>query len=129
MRARTKLFLTVLATAIGGCCLQLYVTLSKDVLFNGIQFCTSTTMELVLGTMALFVSAVFSGFIASLIVVRDNFWPHLFISLYILGKLSMVALCAQLGGPLWFEAGLHGSLLAGLWLGWYGALKFPLAPV
>ncbi|MBO0323062.1 hypothetical protein J0X14_12210 [Muricauda sp. CAU 1633] len=129
MKLRTRIFLTALATAIGGLCLQLYVTLSKDVLFSGIQFCTSSTTDLVLGTMAMFASAVFSGFIASLIVVRDNFWPHFFITLFIIGKLSVVALCGQWGGPLWFEAGLHFSLLAGLWLGWYGAVKFPLAPV
>lgn len=129
MKLRTRIFLTALATVIGGLCLQLYTTLSKDVLFNGIQFCTSSNSDLVLGTMALFISAAFSGFIASLIVVRDNFWPHFFISLFIMGKLSMAALCAQWGGPLWFEVGLHFSLLTGLWLGWYGAEKFPLAPV
>ncbi len=129
MKLRTRIFLTTLATVIGGLCLQLYVTLSKDVLFDGIEFCTSTNTDLILGTMAMFASAVFSGFIASLIVVRDNFWPHFFISLFIVGKLSVVALCGQWGGPLWFEAGLHLSLLAGLWLGWYGAVKFPLAPI
>ncbi|MFD2098460.1 hypothetical protein [Flagellimonas iocasae] len=129
MQSRTRIFLTVLATAIGGCCLQLYVTLSKDVLFNGIQFCTSSNQDLVLGTVAMFLSATFAGFISSLIVVRDNFWPHFFISLFIIGKLSVAALCAPWGGPLWFEIGLHSSLLAGLWLGWYSAEKFPLAPV
>lgn len=129
MKLRTRIFLTVLATVIGGLSLQLYTTLSKDVLFNGIQFCTSSNSDLALGTMALFISATFSGFLASLIVVRDNFWPHFFISLFIVGKLSVVALCGQWGGPFWFEAGLHLSLLAGLWLGWYGAVKFPLAPV
>ncbi|MEW2922212.1 hypothetical protein AB1A65_12125 [Muricauda sp. ANG21] len=118
-----------MATVIGGCCLQLYVTLSKDVLFNGIQFCSSSSSDLVLGTMALFASAIFSGFIASLIVVRDNFWPHLFISLGIIAKFLLVALCGLWSGPFWFEVGLHCSLLAGLWLGWYGAAKFPLAPV
>jgi len=129
MKLRTRVFLTALATVIGGLCLLLYATLSKDVLFNGIQFCTSSNTELVMGTMAMFASAVFSGFIASLIVVRDNFLPHFFISLFIIGKLSVVALCGQWGGPLWFEAGLHFSLLAGLWLGCYCANKFPLAPI
>ncbi|MER3373196.1 MAG: hypothetical protein RIM83_01005 [Allomuricauda sp.] len=129
MKSRSRIFLTVLATVIGGLCLQLYATLSKDVLFNGIEFCTSSNFDLVLGTVAMLISAIFSGFIASLIVVRDNNWPHFLISLFVIGKLSVVALCAQWGGPLWFEAGLHLSLLAGLWLGWYGANKFPLAPI
>ncbi|MDC6363198.1 MULTISPECIES: hypothetical protein [Flavobacteriaceae] len=129
MKTRTRLFLTVLATVIGGLCLSLYTTLSQDILFDGMSFCSSSTLDLTLGTLAMFTSAVLTGFISSLIVVRDNLWPHFIISLFIVGKLSMVALCGQWGGPLWFESGVHLSLLGGLWLGCYGAIKFPLAPV
>lgn len=129
MKPRTRIFLTVLATVIGGLSLILYTTLSQEVLFNGISLCTSSNEELIMGTLAMFASSVLSGFIASLVVVRDNSWPHFLLSGFIVIKLSLVALCGQWGGPMWFESGLHLSLVGGLWLGCYGANKFPLAPI
>ncbi|WP_136465680.1 hypothetical protein [Flagellimonas onchidii] len=129
MSSRTRVLLTVTATIIGGLSLILYTTLSQEILLDGLSFCTSTNTELMIGGLATFVSAVVAGFLASLIVVRDNYWPHFAISLFILGKMSFAVLCGQWSGPFWFESGLHLSLLAGLWLGYYGANKFPLAPV
>ena len=129
MKSRTRILLTVLATVIGTLSLVLYTTLSQKVIFKGLSFCTSTNSELAIGGMATFGSAVVSGFIASLIVVRDNYWPHLLISLFILAKMSVLALCGHWSGPMWFESGLHLSLLGGVWLGSYGANKFPLAPI
>lgn len=128
MNPRTRVFLTVLATIIGGLSLTLYTTISEDILFDNLSFCTSSSQDLVLGSMSLFTSAILAGFIATLIVVKDNFLPHFFISMFIIGKMSFAAMCGQWHGPLWFETGMNLSLIGGIWLGRYGAVKFPLAP-
>ncbi len=128
MNPRTRIYLTMLATLIGGLSLVLYTTITESILFNNLNFCTSSISDLTLGSATLFTSAVIAGFIATLIVVKDNFVPHIFISLFVIGKLCFAAICGQWHGPLWFETGLHLSLIAGLWLGRYGAVKFPLAP-
>ncbi len=129
MNPRTRVLLTGAATIIGGLCLVLYTTLSQDIIFDGLSFCTSSNLDLVFGGMATFVSAVLAGFIAALIVVRDNFWPHVLISLFIVGKMSFAVLCGEWSGPVWFDSSMNLSLLLGLWLGCYGAVKFPLAPI
>ncbi|WP_420601970.1 hypothetical protein [Flagellimonas sp.] len=129
MNSRIRALLTILATVIGGLSLVLYTTLSQDIIFDGLSYCTSSSSDLAFGGLATFASAVLAGFIASLIVVRDNHWPHFFISLFIVGKMSFAVLCGQWSGPIWFETGMNLSLLAGLWIGCYGAVKFPLAPV
>jgi hypothetical protein len=128
MNSRTRVFLTVMATIIGGLSLMLYTTISKDILFDNLSFCTSSSQELVLGSMSLFTSAILAGFISTLIVVKDNFLPHFFISLFIVAKMSFAGICDPWHGPLWFETGLNLSLIGGIWLGRYGAVKFPLAP-
>ncbi|MEZ4811857.1 MAG: hypothetical protein R2819_15985 [Allomuricauda sp.] len=129
MKSRTRILLTVLATVIGGLSLVLYTTLSRDIIFRGLSFCTSSNTDLIFGSLATFTSSTVAGFIAALIVVRDNYWPHFLISLFIIGKMFFAVVCDQWSGPMLFESGLQLSLLAGLWLGRYGANKFPLAPV
>ncbi|MGW9686444.1 hypothetical protein [Flagellimonas sp. 2504JD1-5] len=129
MSSRTRILLTVTATIIGGLSLMLYTTLSQQILLDNLSFCTSYSTELFFGGLATFASAVVAGFLASLIVVRDNYWPHFAISLFIVGKMSFAVLCGQWSGPFWFESGLHLSLLAGIWIGYHGANKFPLAPI
>lgn len=129
MNSRTRVFLTVLSTLVGGLSLVLYTTISQDILFKGLSFCTSSIQELVFGSTAFFLSSVVAGFISTLIVVKDNFLPLFFISLYVVAKFFVFTTCGQWHGPLWFETGLNLSHLGGLWLGCYGAVKFPLAPM
>lgn len=127
MNSQRRVFLTLLATVIGGLSLILYTTISQDILFENLSFCTSSNQELLLGGLSLFTSAILAGFIATLIVVKDNFLPHFLISLFIIGKMSITA-CGYWHGPHWFETGLHLTLIGGLWFGRFGAIKFPLAP-
>ncbi|MEM9078848.1 MAG: hypothetical protein AAGC43_17540 [Bacteroidota bacterium] len=129
MSPKNRVLLTATATVIGTLSLVLYTTLSRDVLFNNVSYCTSTSGTLLLSGMAVLLSSVVSGFLASLIVVRDNTWPHVLISFFIVGKMCFVVLCGEWSGPFWFETGQHLSLLAGLWIGSFWASKFPLAPM
>ena len=129
MARRTKLVLTVMATVIGGLSLLLFTTLAKDIFFANVNFCSSSVGALTLKTMAIFSAGIVAGFMSSLIVVRDNLLPHLVISGLVILKMCFVVSCGQMGNPVWFDTLLDFSLIPGLWLGCYGAIKFPLAPI
>ncbi|WP_222984315.1 hypothetical protein [Flagellimonas meishanensis] len=129
MTSRTRILLSVLATLVGGLALILYNTLSRDIIFNGLNLCSSSDVELFMAGLSTFASASIAGFIASLIVIRDNVWPHFLISLFIVAKMSFILVHLPSNGPIWFESALQLSLLVGLWFGRYCAHKFPLAPV
>lgn len=129
MNARIRVLLTVTSTLVGILSLILYTTISTEILFDKVSYCTSSVGTLWLSAMAVLLSSVVSGFLASLIVIRDNVLPHVFISLFIVGKMSFVAHCGAWSGPFWFETAQHLSLLVGVWIGSYGASRFPLAPM
>ena len=129
MTYRTKSLLTVMATLVGALSLLLFTTLAKDIFFGNVTFCTSSVSALALKTAAIFSAGIIAGFMSSLIVVRDNLLPHLVISGLVLVKMCYVVSCGQTGNPMWFDTLMDFSLIPGLWLGCYGALKFPLAPV
>ncbi|WP_422351737.1 hypothetical protein [Flagellimonas sp.] len=129
MNSRTRVFLTVLSTVVGGFSLILYTTISHNILFKGLSFCTSSIQELFFGSTAFFLSAVIAGFISTLIVVKDNFLPLFLISLFIIGEFLVLTSSGHWHGPVWFETGLYLSHIGGLWIGCYGAVKFPLAPM
>ncbi|UJH67504.1 hypothetical protein [Allomuricauda sp. SCSIO 65647] len=129
MERRTKVFITFLASCVGILSLWLYTTLVQEVLIDGLSYCSSTRTELVMGTMGIFGAGLVAGFMASLIVVRSNYLPHILMSIFVLGKLCFVVVCDTLSGPLWYETSLGVALLSALWLGRLAADRFPLAPV
>ncbi|MEL6303802.1 MAG: hypothetical protein AAGL29_07455 [Bacteroidota bacterium] len=130
MTLRFRLFLSTLATLVGVSSLWLYTTLSKEVLFEGVGYCTSTFGQLFLIVLAILGSAVVSGFLAALIVIRKTHWPHIWLSLVLLIQMALVATsCSDVNAPMWFEASQNISLLGGVWLGAFAAGKFPLAPM
>ncbi|MDT0607756.1 hypothetical protein [Croceitalea rosinachiae] len=129
MTARNRMLLTLAATVIGGFSLAVFSKISKDILFDGLSLCSSTSLDITLGSLLLFTSSLLAGFIASIIVVRDNYLPHIFISTAILAKMSFIAVCGQAVSQVWLDTGLSITLILGLWLGYYAALKFPLAPI
>lgn len=129
MSSKNKLLLCGGATIFGGFSLFLFTKIARDIIFNGLSLCSSTNMELVLGSLLMFAAAVTAGFITSIIVVRKSYLPHILISLGVLVKMSFIANCSFLSTTFLFDIGLDVSLILGLWLGNYSALKFPLAPV
>nr|WP_299339937.1 hypothetical protein [Allomuricauda sp.] len=129
MKSRMRVFLIVLATTVGGLSLVLYTTLSEEVILKGISYCASSISKLTYSGITFFVSAFLAGFLASLIVVRDNGWPHFFITTMIVGKMLFLLFFGYWAASFWAVTGLHFSLVAGLWAGFYGAAKFPLAPM
>lgn len=130
MTLRLRLFLSSIATIVGASSLWLYTTLSRDVLFEGVGYCSSTFGQLFLSVLSILGSSVISGFLAALIVIRKTHWPHIWLSLALLINMVLVATsCSEMSAPTWFEAGQNVSLLGGVWLGAFVAGKFPLAPM
>ncbi len=129
MTPRNRVLLISVATALGCAALMLYTKISKDIIFNGLRYCALQQFDLVLGPAALLTSAGFSGFMASLVVIRKSLIPHVVMSMYVVAKMFFVSTCPDFSSPLWFDLTLNTALLSGIWLGNYIAKKFPLAPI
>lgn len=106
----------------------LFTKISRDILFEGLNFCSSSIQQLLFGSLTLTASAMITGFMASLLVMRRNHLPHFIISAVIVVHLVTSTSCTFWTAPFFFETGIHASMLAGLWLGNHGARKFPLVP-
>ncbi|NQZ45818.1 MAG: hypothetical protein HRT65_16055 [Flavobacteriaceae bacterium] len=129
MSSKTRTLLAFMATVVGGFSFILFTTITRDILFDGLNFCSASTMKLMLGGTTMFTAAVTAGFMTSLIVVRQNYLPHMVISAYVLLNISYVASCGAWNLPMAFEIALNLMLILGIWFGDYVAKKFPLAPV
>ena len=128
MTARNRNLLIATATVIGGFSLVVFSKISRDIIFDGLIVCNSTTLDLSLGGLSFFTSSVLAGFMTSIIVMRANYWPHIFMSSVILAKIFLINSCG-VEAQFILEMALNVILILGLWLGHYAALKFPLAPV
>jgi hypothetical protein len=129
MSSKNKALLCGLATVFGALTLLLFTTITRDIIFKGLSLCSSSGPELFFGSLTMFTAAVTAGFITSLIVIRKSYLPHILISLAVVAKMSVIANCSFLTSSFLFESSINTSLILGLWLGNYSALKFPLAPV
>lgn len=129
MKPKTQLGLIILSTLTGILTLLLFTTLVQDVFFKNINYCISGLGDLTVKTFALFSAGAIVGFKASLIVIRSNFWPHMVMTLAVFAQFFFIVGCPMSANPFWFDLLQNALLVFGLWLGSYGALKFPLAPV
>ena len=128
MKPKLRLGLTIFATLIGLSTLLLYTTLVQDVLFKEVVFCNATGIQLTLKTMGIWSAGIVTGFLTSLLVLQDNYYPNLVLSGAVLLKIFVFAGCAGMTSPFWYDTVLSFSLLSGLWMGYYGGVKFPLSP-
>ncbi len=120
--------LTVFASFIGLSCLLLYTTLVQDVLFKGVTFCQSDGFQLTFKVMGFGSAGLVTGFLTSLLVLQDNYYPNMVLSLAVVMKVFLFVGCPDLANPLWYDVMLSGSAVTGLWMGYYGGVKFPLSP-
>ncbi|MEO0573807.1 MAG: hypothetical protein AAF039_19065 [Bacteroidota bacterium] len=128
MSPKLRLGLSIFATLIGLSTLLLYTTLVHDVLFKDIYFCNATGMQLTLKTMGIWSAGLVTGFLTSLLVLQDNYYPIIVLSAAVLLKVFVFVSCSSLVNPFWFDTVLSFSLLSGLWIGYYAGVKFPLSP-
>ncbi len=128
MKPKLRLGLSIFATLIGLSTLLLYNTLVQDVLFKNIAFCSATGLQLTLKTMGIWSAGLVTGFLTSLLVLQDNYYPNIVLSAAVLLKVFVFVGCDSLANPFWFDSVLSFSMLSGLWMGYYAGVKFPLSP-
>jgi len=128
MKPKLRLGLTIFATCVGLSSLLLYTTLVQDVIFKGVFFCNASGLQLTLKTMGIWSAGLVTGFLTSLLVLQDNYYPSFVLSAVILLKVFVFAGCESLVSPLWYNTVILFSSLSGLWMGYYGGVKFPLSP-
>ncbi len=129
MSSKNRIAITGMSIVIGVFSYLLFTKITRDILFDGLNFCASSTRELYLGSALLVTSAIITGFLAALLVVRDNSIPHYAISMVILAKMYLVISCVTWSPPFFYELGVHMCMIGGVWVGNLGAQKFPLAPM
>lgn len=128
MNPKTRLGLTLFATVVGLTALLLYTTIVQDVLFKGVTFCNASTGQLTYKLLAFGSAGLVTGFLTSLLVLQDNYYPNIVLSVTIIGKAFFFVGCGSFVVPFWYDALLGSFLISGLWMGYYGGVKFPLSP-
>ncbi|MEN1785669.1 MAG: hypothetical protein AAGF77_11090 [Bacteroidota bacterium] len=128
MKPKQRIALTVFASLAGISVLLLYTTLVQDILFKDTTFCTSSPLQLLFMSFGILASGALTGFLTVMLVLQDNYMPHVALSLVVIGKAFMAVPCEALGNPLWFEGLLNIALLFGLWIGYFLGTRFPLSP-
>ncbi|MEM8506718.1 MAG: hypothetical protein AAF717_02760 [Bacteroidota bacterium] len=129
MSSKNRIAITGMSIVIGVFSLLLFTKITRDILFDGLNFCSTSSSELYFGSALLVVSAIITGFLAALLVIRDNSIPHYVISAVILAKMYLVISCVTWSAPFFYEFGVHICMIGGIWVGNLGAQKFPLAPM
>ena len=128
MKPKLRLGLSIFATLVGLSSLALYTTIVQDVLFKEVVFCHATGFQLTLKVMGIWSAGLITGFLTSLLVLQDNYFPNVVLSMAVLLKIFVFVGCEQMANPFWFDSVLSFSLLTGLWMGYYAGVKFPLSP-
>lgn len=109
----------LLAVLIGEIALVMLTTIAQEVLFDGIDYYTSTHFDLIIGGLATFVASIIAGCVAALAIKNKNHWPHSIISLLIVAEMTYLVSTAKISDPLWFSfiSGLY--LIIGIWAGYF----------
>lgn len=128
MNSRTRWGLTIFAMVFGLFIMTLYTTLVEDVFFKNVAFCSATGLQLLAKGTALTSAGLITGFLASLLVLQDNHYPNIFLSVIVPINSFFFVGCAASMEPFWYGFISDLSLIVGLWLGYFLAIRFPLRP-
>lgn len=129
----TKVILKIIAAVIlGEIALILLTTVAQVVLVDGVYWATSSNQDLAVGGGATLLAGIISGFLASLIVGKDNYIPHIFISILIASETIYLFSTGRFNEPLWFDFVSSALLVITIWIGYYMYQKFisnPAQPI
>lgn len=126
MATSRRILCILLATIVGELILIVLTTLAQEVLFNGIDYDTSSLSDIFFGGLTTFLAAVLAGMTAALIVRGRTLLPHLFISLLILLEMVYLVTSGLLSGPLWFDTLSGLGLIIGVWTGHFATRTYLL---
>lgn len=112
-----KLTKTLLGIVLGEVALILLTTLAQEVIYDGISYNSSPTVDVLSGGLLTMLAAVFSGIIAAYAGGKGNYWPHVFISIIISIEMTYLISAGITGDPIWFDVLAGFSLVVGIWIG------------
>jgi hypothetical protein len=114
----------ILAAVLGELALILLTTIAQEVLFNGIDYNTSSLFEIFFGGLATFIAAILAGLLTSYIVKGSTMTPHWIISAFIVAEMTYLIASEVLTGPIWFEILSGLSLIVGVLAGHFAYKSF-----
>jgi len=114
-----KILRIVLAILGGEIALIILATVAQEVLFDGINFHSSSPFELIFGGLATTVAAILSGIVGRLIIKKDHKAVPIGISILITAEMTFLILTNKTGDPAWFDIIAGSSLILGIWIGFY----------
>lgn len=126
MGTTRRLVFIFLAALAGEFVLVGLTTLAQEVLFDGIDYYTSSLSDIFLGGLATFLAAVLAGVIAAIIVRGRTPLPHLIISLLIVLEMAYLITSGLLPGPVWFDLLSGLGLIIGIWTGHFATRTYLL---
>lgn len=117
---KTVRFVRIIAAVlVGEITLILLTTVAQEVLFDGISYSSSSTLELIIGGLGTFIAAVLAGIMARWVgKAYCRIVPHI-ISLLILAETTYLISMNRTLDPIWFDGIAGASLILGVWVGYF----------
>lgn len=114
----------LIAIVIGEVILVLGTTLAQEGFFDGINWHSSSTIELVIGGAGSFLAAVASGVAAYLIVKKASLIPIIILSILVCLETFWLIQTGRTDEPVWFSIAAGATLILGFWTGRWILAKF-----
>lgn len=113
-----NIFKVVLAAVVGEAVLVLLTTVAQEVIVDGVNLETSSTLDLFLGGGATLLAGIITGLIISLISGKTVKLPHIIISLLIGIETTYLIVSNKVSGPIWFDIVSGLALIGSIWIGY-----------
>ncbi|NND51365.1 MAG: hypothetical protein HKN54_03105 [Flavobacteriaceae bacterium] len=107
----------VIAVICGEVILVLGTTLAQEVIVDGLNWYSSSKVELALGGFGSLLAAVISGIVAYMIVKKKSLIPIVILSILVCIETSWLIGTGRSEEPLWFSIVAGATLVLGFWIG------------
>ena len=116
---KKNIFFITLAIIAGFASLTLFTAIAQGVIFDGISFTNSPLPTLLIGGGLSVLGAVLAGCIARLVYSPYKIIVPVIISLFIVADTTNLIVNDVTVDPAWFDLAAGGSLIFGVWVGYY----------
>jgi len=110
---------TVVGIIVGEFSLVILTTIAQEVLVDGVDWQTSSQIDLAIGGVATGLAGVLTGIIASCIGGKNNPWPVRIISVLVAVETTYLIVSGKSGSTLWFSIVSAVALIVSIWIGFY----------
>ena len=116
---KKNIFFIALAIIAGFASLTLFTLIAQGVIFDGISFTNSPLPTLLIGGGLSVLGAVLAGCVARLVYSPYKIIVPVIISLFIVADTTSIIVNDVTVDPAWFDLAAGGSLIIGVWVGYY----------